>query len=77
MSGNKDDNKNSDITKWASEKDGSFKRQVSKFRDAIEKGGKFAPEKGKLCIGNLLRRERNLVGPFFLGRYHLYVCLAW
>jgi glutathionyl-hydroquinone reductase len=31
---------------WASE-DGSFKRQVSSFRDVIEKGGKFAPEKGE------------------------------
>jgi hypothetical protein len=35
------------ITDWAS-KDGSFKRQVSSFRDAIEKGGKFEPEKGEL-----------------------------
>jgi len=31
---------------WASE-DGSFKRQVSSFRDVIEKGGKFEPEKGE------------------------------
>ncbi|KAG7544270.1 hypothetical protein FFLO_03309 [Filobasidium floriforme] len=31
---------------WASE-DGSFKRQVSSFRDSIEKGGKFEPEKGR------------------------------
>jgi hypothetical protein len=31
---------------WASE-DGSFKRQVSSFRDVIEKGGKFEPEKGR------------------------------
>jgi len=35
------------ITAWA-DKDGSFKRQVSSFRDRIEEGGKFAPEKGKL-----------------------------
>jgi hypothetical protein len=34
------------ITAWA-DKDGSFKRQVSSFRDRIEEGGKFAPEKGK------------------------------
>jgi len=33
------------ITGWAS-KDGSFKRQTSAFRDHIEEGGKFAPEKG-------------------------------
>lgn len=35
------------ITSWASGKDGSFKRQESSFRDVIEKGGKFEPEKGK------------------------------
>ena len=34
------------ITGWASG-DGSFKRQVSSFRDHIEEGGKFAPEKGE------------------------------
>lgn len=34
-----------DITNWAG-KDGSFKRQASSFRDFIEPGGKFAPEKG-------------------------------
>jgi len=34
------------ITGWASE-DGSFKRQSSSFRDVIEKGGKFEPEKGR------------------------------
>jgi hypothetical protein len=40
------------ITAWA-DKDGSFKRQVSSFRDRIEEGGKFAPEKGKLNdVGN-------------------------
>ena len=35
----------SGITGWASA-DGSFKRQQSSFRDHIEEGGKFAPEKG-------------------------------
>ncbi|KAE8543068.1 hypothetical protein D1P53_000555 [Cryptococcus gattii VGV] len=35
-----------DITNWAG-KDGSFKRQASSFRDFIEPGGKFAPEKGR------------------------------
>lgn len=34
------------ITDWAN-KDGAFKRQVSSFRDHIEEGGKFAPEKGE------------------------------
>lgn len=38
------------ITGWAS-KDGSFKRQVSSFRDHIEPNGKFAPEKGESPIG--------------------------
>jgi hypothetical protein len=33
------------ITSWA-DKDGSFKRQVSSFRDVIEPGGKYEPEKG-------------------------------
>jgi hypothetical protein len=37
------------ITSWA-DKDGSFKRQVSAFRDRIEEGGKFAPEKGQLAF---------------------------
>ncbi|KAL5522578.1 hypothetical protein ACEPAG_8595 [Sanghuangporus baumii] len=32
------------------EKDGSFKRQVSSFRDTIEKGGKFEPEPGRYHI---------------------------
>lgn len=36
------------ITSWASN-DGSFKRQTSSFRDVIEKGGKFEPEKGEFC----------------------------
>jgi len=39
-------NADKDITKWASG-DGSFKRQVSKFRDTVEKGGKFEPETGR------------------------------
>ncbi|KAK8845399.1 hypothetical protein IAR55_006112 [Kwoniella newhampshirensis] len=41
---NKDEKKT--ITSWA-DKSGSFKRQVSSFRDAIEPNGKFAPEKGR------------------------------
>lgn len=34
------------VTDWAS-KDGSFKRQVSSFRDHIEPNGKFPAEKGR------------------------------
>lgn len=39
----------SGITSWADSKDGSFKRQTSSFRDAIEDGAKFAPEKSE-CV---------------------------
>jgi len=37
----------SDISKFKREPDGSFKRPDSVFRDFIEVGGKFAPEKGR------------------------------
>lgn len=37
----------SNIQKMKTEEDGSFKRKASTFRDVIEKGGKFAPEKGR------------------------------
>ncbi|QRV91617.1 glutathione S-transferase [Ceratobasidium sp. AG-Ba] len=37
------------ITKWAST-DGHFRRQVSSFRDVIEKGGKYEPEKGRYHV---------------------------
>lgn len=62
------------ILAWAS-KDGAFRRQASSFRNVIEKGGEFPPEKGKL-----LNRERwpkmmlNLV--VCSGRYHLYISHA-
>ncbi|KAI0355843.1 glutathione S-transferase [Trametes cingulata] len=36
-----------DISKGLAEADGSFKRKPSTFRDTIEKGGKFEPEKGR------------------------------
>lgn len=36
----------SDIGKMKTEADGSFKRKPSTFRNQIEKGGKFEPEKG-------------------------------
>lgn len=62
-----------DITSWAS-KDGSFKRQVSSFRDFIEPGGKFAPEKGT-CGWDKGRNSWVLMQPV-AGRYHLYVSLA-
>ena len=37
----------SDISKGKMEPDGSFKRKASSFRNFIEKGGEFAPEKGE------------------------------
>jgi putative glutathione S-transferase len=43
------DQKKGDITSWAS-KDGEFRRQQSTFRDSIEKGGKFPPEKGRYVL---------------------------
>lgn len=36
-----------DINKMAPEQDGSFNRRPSQFREWIERGGKYAPEKGK------------------------------
>ncbi|KAM5543471.1 hypothetical protein V8D89_002722 [Ganoderma adspersum] len=37
----------SDISKGKTEPDGSFKRKASSFRNFIEKGGEFAPEKDR------------------------------
>ena len=37
----------SDISKMKVEPDGSFKRAASSFRNFIQKGGQFPPEKGK------------------------------
>lgn len=55
------------ITGWASN-DGSFKRQQSSFRDVIEKGGKFEPEKGECgyvgveeCVGWAIRYRSGVI----------------
>lgn len=49
-----------DILSWAGAKDGQFKRQVSAFRDQVQEGTKFEPEKGESLYltvdGNLLNR---------------------
>lgn len=37
----------SDIAKFKPDSDGQFRRKASTFRDTIEEGGKFAPEKGR------------------------------
>lgn len=63
---------NKDITSWAS-KDGSFKRQASSFRDFIEPGGKFAPEKG---TSGCKKGNAWVLMQSAAGRYHLYVSLA-
>lgn len=42
----RDTSHNSDISKMKASVDGSFNRLPSVFRDFIEPGGKFAPEKG-------------------------------
>ncbi|KZT24086.1 hypothetical protein NEOLEDRAFT_1157009 [Neolentinus lepideus HHB14362 ss-1] len=47
MSTNRDTTSQSDIRKQPIEKDGSFKRPDSQFRNWIEKSGKFAPEAGR------------------------------
>ena len=43
----------SNIAKMASAEDGSFKRKASTFRNTIEKGGRFEPEKGEFTIAYL------------------------
>ena len=37
----------SDISKMKTDSDGSFKRKPSTFRNTIEKGGRFEPERGR------------------------------
>lgn len=41
-----------DVAKFKTEADGSFKRQISTFRDTISVGGKYEPAPG-LCLSNL------------------------
>jgi putative glutathione S-transferase len=47
MTSTKDVSSQSDIGKLKTESDGSFKRAASSFRNFIENGGKFSPEKGR------------------------------
>ncbi|CAK5275851.1 unnamed protein product [Mycena citricolor] len=47
MTSTRDTSLQSDISKMKAEGDGSFNRLASVFRDNIEPGGKFAPEKGR------------------------------
>ena len=61
-----------DISQMKTEGDGSFKRKASSFRDTIEKGGKFEPERGEL--GRV--RVCTCLLTFLVDRYHLYVSYA-
>jgi putative glutathione S-transferase len=46
----------SDVGQVPTDPDGTFKRVVSTFRDVIERGGKFEPERGaSLVIISLFR----------------------
>ena len=49
----------SDISKGKVEADGSFKRKASSFRNFIEKGGEFAPDKGELLAVHIRVRTHD------------------
>ena len=58
MSTQRDVSHLSDITQMKTEHDGSFKRAPSSFRNFIEKGGRFEPEKGLyLVVSPALRKQ--------------------
>ena len=50
MSTARDTTNQSDITKMKTEPDGSFKRLDASFRNIIQRGGKFEPERGMQLI---------------------------
>lgn len=52
----------SDIGKMPSSSDGSFNRKPSTFRNFIEKGGKFEPEKGELLFACRCSRAKVIAG---------------
>jgi hypothetical protein len=47
------DKSSTNVNKLKNEADGSWKRQVSSFRNWIEEGGDFPPEKGNLSNSQL------------------------
>lgn len=55
MSTSRDVSSQTDISKMKTEADGSFKRADASFRNVIEKGGRFEPEKGVLRYQITLR----------------------
>ena len=63
-----------DVLKGLHKPDGSFNRAPSSFRDVIEKGGRFEPEKGEhkpssISCSHVLSSAHYA----FSGRYHLFV----
>lgn len=63
----------SDINKMKVEPDGSFKRAPSSFRNFVQKGGQFPPEKGKPAK---IRFHVQISKRPVADRYHLYVSYA-
>lgn len=53
MSTQRDVSTFSDISKSKTEADGSFKRKPSSFRNFIQNGGEFEPEKGESFLSQL------------------------
>lgn len=53
--------------------DGSFKRSTSTFRDTIEAGGRFKPERGEVNAIFIAMRILTNINP---DRYRLYVSYA-
>lgn len=58
----------SDLTHLKREADGSFNRAPSTFRDVVQEGSKYEPEKGICQFHSTITAT---YGP--IGRYHLYV----
>ena len=50
MSSNQGLGDQTDFSKLPRTEDGSFERQISSFPETIQRGGKFEPESGALCI---------------------------
>ena len=63
-----------DVLKGLHKPDGSFNRAPSSFRDVIEKGGRFEPEKGTFDLPHMLHLSsaEHIPTPD-IGRYHLFV----
>ena len=64
-----------DVLKGLHKPDGSFNRAPSSFRDVIEKGGRFEPEKGDCDKPSSISFSHKLSSAHhaYSGRYHLFV----